>query len=79
MVAEDLGALHGVEPIVRVEAFRLVLDEVLRPLELADVMVVDADPSQYRVGADRLARGLGEIRQVDGMRVRAGRLTRQAS
>ena len=42
---------------------RLVLDEEVRPADLADVVEIAADPRQHRVGADRFRRG---FRQVGG-------------
>ena len=77
MVAQDLGALPRAEPVVRVESPRLVLDEVLRPFQLPDVVVVDPDPAQERVRADRLARRLDEVREVDRMGVGARSLARE--
>ena len=77
MVAQDLGALPRRETVVRVQPPRLVLDEILRTLELPDVVVVDPHAALERVGPDRLARRFDEVRHVDRVGVRAGRLARQ--
>src|SRR4029077_16634535 len=40
---DDLGRLVGLEPVVRIVAARLVFDEVLRVLDLPDVVVITPD------------------------------------
>ena len=44
------------QPVVRVLHVELVLDEIVRPVQLADVVIVSADPRQQLVGADGLGR-----------------------
>ena len=64
----------GPSDVVRIAPLRLVLDEVLWSRDLADVVVVGADASEQRVGADGPTGRLGEIRDGDRMCVRARRL-----
>ena len=56
----------GVQVEVAVLAARLVLDEVVGLVHLADVVVVGADAGEQPVGADRVARRLGEVRDGGG-------------
>ena len=77
VIADDRGARRGLELVVRVAAARLVLDEVFRLLDLADVVIVGTDPREQSVGADRIARRFGEIGDPHGVGERPGRFDAQ--
>ena len=72
-------AHRGLEPVVAVVPLRLVLDEVVGHLRLADVVVVAGHARQQRVRADRLRRGLREVSQHERVLVGAGRLERESA
>src|SRR5688572_10833690 len=79
MVADDRRAGRRLELVVRVTALRLVLDEVLGLLQLADVVIERTDPREQPVRADRIGGALGEVRDGDRVRVRARRFEREAA
>ncbi len=66
---------------MRVVAGQLVLDEVVRPVELADVVVERAGMDQDRVAVDRLDPGLGQVgdrqRMLEGARRLEGQPAQQ--
>src|SRR6202035_1492489 len=74
VVDEDEGAHRGEELVVAVLPRALVLDEVLRAEDLADVVVEPAGVSENGVGADPLATLLGEVRHHQGVLEGARRL-----
>ena len=78
VIANDLRARARAEDVVRVAPLRLVFDEILWSRDLADVVVVGADTSEQRVGADGATGRLGEIRHGDRVCVGARRLEAQA-
>ena len=77
VVADDGGAGVRLERVVKIAAARLVLDKVLRPGQLADIVVVRADARQHRVGPDRAAGRLGQIGDRDRVGVGPRRLEAQ--
>ena len=70
VVTNDLSTRAGFELVVRISPLCLILDEVLWLGDFADVVVVRADSSEERVGADRARCRFGEV--GDGNRVRIG-------
>ena len=62
---------------MRVRSRALVLDEVLRLLELPHVVVVATHARQKAVCADRVARGLAQVRHGDAVGVRTRRFRGQ--
>ena len=74
---DDRGRLLGRQQVVDVLA-GLVLDERLRVVQLADVVVVGGDARDERVGVDGLGRLLREVADHQRVVVRAGRLHEQA-
>src|SRR5690606_18269709 len=74
VAGDDQVAEVGAEVVVRVLAAELVLDEELRPLDLADVVEQGADARQQRVAADVLHGLLDEVRDDQAVLVGARRL-----
>ena len=76
---DDLRRLVRLQPVVRVVAARLVLHEVLRVSDLADVVVIAAHAPEQSVGTDAVAGRLDKVRHRDAVGIRPRRLEGEAS
>lgn len=63
--------------IMRIFHIVLVLNEIKRPLRLADVMIIRADPAQQAVRTNRFSRSLGQIAYHHAMVIGSRRLYEQ--
>src|SRR5665213_4111931 len=60
--------------VVRVSTTRLILHEVLRLAELANVVVIRPNPPEQSVGTDCVTRGLSKVRHRNRVRIGTRRL-----
>ncbi len=74
VVSDDGGRRLGLEFVVRIGPPGLVLHEVLRLLQLANIVVVAAHARQQAVGPDRVAGRLAEVCHGHRMGIRPRRL-----
>ncbi len=77
MVAQDFGTLLRCQSIVGIQTQRLILDEILGPDNLPDIVIVGPDTHEQGVGPDRDAGRFREVCDVDRVRIGAGRLPRE--
>ena len=78
MLPNDGGRHFGLQTVVGVATVGLVFDEEMRLEHLADVVIVQPDPAQQPVGADRRRGGLSKVGHVDRVRVGPRGFHRQA-
>ena len=78
MGRQDGGGNIGIRAVMGVIA-ALVLLEVQRALELADIMEIRAGTGQERIGADSFRRRLGQVRHDDGVMIGAGGFHQQTA
>ena len=77
MLGDDSNALHDAEFVVRVLSAMLVLSEILRILEFADIVIVSCNLAKERIGADSFSGGVGEVSNHHRMLMCAGSLKEQ--
>ncbi len=55
-------ALHDRQIVVRIDSSVLILGEVLRVLELTDIVIICCYLTKQRIGTDRFCSGIREVR-----------------